>query len=387
MLIDEMNCRILSTLYVRANGEINCDDDRGEIVSLGWVHSSNEWTLDSVLKNDKYQQIRTSFSNGFTPWPDICTNCAFLKTDELFIDNLKTKKIYSIQIETSLKCELACLCCSRSKEIKRRPAPYNMDLKVFESLLRSCVESGFVVENIEYAGRGEPLKHPNFFEFVKLARLIMPKTKQILHTSGNFDYESSLKGQYLDKILVACDGLYQGSYEKYRINGNVSKVLKFMKDAKSSKQSNQTEVVWKYLLFEFNDSVKELIEAQKKALELNVDRLIFILTTSYCNSKRFTMKNVQEIPLISSITQISAIPILIQDNEEHNKLIRANQTALNKCINIGQPLGKHENVSEILFNKSLFLKTFGFIDRVYFSDKNYINITGWAMEKNGKCLT
>jgi len=232
-----MNCRILNSLYVRANGEIVCDDDAGKGISLGNVFSTDEWSIRDIFDNEKYQHIRKSFSMGFPPWKDICINCALFNSGELFVDNLKNKEIKTIQIETSLKCNLSCGGCR--SEINQRPYPHLMDLKVFERVLKSCVESGFKVENIEFCGNGEPLTHPNFSEFVRLAHSIMPEAKQTLVTNGNFDYKKSLKDQYLDVIYVSCDGLYQSSYEKYRVHGSVSQALKFMADTLQKSQNGQ----------------------------------------------------------------------------------------------------------------------------------------------------
>jgi molybdenum cofactor biosynthesis enzyme MoaA len=198
---------------------------------------------------------------GFPPWKDICINCQLFNSGELFTDNLTNKQIKMIQIETSLNCSLSCPCCMHSNEIKQRPGPYLMDLKVFKRVLKSCVESGFKVENIIFMGNGEPLSHPNFSDFVELAHSIIPETKLTMHTNGNYDYKKSLKDQYLDEIFVSCDGLYQSSYEKYRIHGSVSQALKFMADAKSSKHPN---VIWKYTLFEFNDQMKNWYQRKKR---------------------------------------------------------------------------------------------------------------------------
>jgi len=185
-----MNCRILNSLYIRANGEIVCDDASGIGISLGKVLSNDEWSISDIFANEKYQHIRKSFSMGCPPWKDICINCALFNSGELFVDNLKNKQIKKIQIETSLKCNLSCGGCR--SEINQRPFPHLMDLKVFERVLKSCVESGFKVENIEFCGNGEPLSHPNFSDFVRLAHSIMPEAKQILVTNGNYDYTKNL---------------------------------------------------------------------------------------------------------------------------------------------------------------------------------------------------
>lgn len=59
-----MNCDILSTLYVKSNGEILCNDDFGERVSLGSCRqSADDPDIHQTLNNDRYQHIREALKN------------------------------------------------------------------------------------------------------------------------------------------------------------------------------------------------------------------------------------------------------------------------------------------------------------------------------------
>jgi len=62
-----MNCKTLSTLFVRANGEIVCEDDNGLKISLGEVFSTDEWSIGNIFDNEKYQHIRKALAMGFPP--------------------------------------------------------------------------------------------------------------------------------------------------------------------------------------------------------------------------------------------------------------------------------------------------------------------------------
>jgi len=355
-----MNCRILSTLFVRSNGEICCEDDTGAGISLSRVYLSEFWSICDVFNNDKYWHIRKSLAKMVSPWKDICINCALFNSGEQLVDNLKNKQIKMIHIETSLNCNLLCPLCVSLYERNHRPGPLLMDLKVFERVLTSCSENDFTVELIDFGGNGEPLSNPIFSDFVRLARSIMPETKLVLVTNGNYDYKNSLKDQFLDVVMVSCDGLYQNNYEKYRIHGSVSQALQFMADAKSSKQLRQPYVVWKYILFEFNDSYEELVRAQEKAMELGVDEIKFIITHTKYRSKRFSIENTQEIPLILPIANVTST----------EKLKRINK--------IGKPLNSNDSrVTRFLEN------TYCVIDKIYVSDY-FVTVQGWAMGKGGQ---
>lgn len=171
-----------------------------------------------------------------------------------------------------------------------------MKVEVFESLVSSLVQHLYITETIEYCGQGDPLMHPQFAEFVKIARRYYPNAVQRLITNGNFDYWKTTNGEFIDQIYVSCDGVFQGNYEKYRIRGDVDKVVKFMKDAKKS--GNVGRLTWKYILFEFNDSDEELIAAQHLANSIGVDTLMFVFTHSQFKSMKYRPETLTDLPII-----------------------------------------------------------------------------------------
>ncbi len=315
-----MNCEILSTLYVRANGEIPCNDDAGERISLGYAKVTPGWSIEDVLGNEQYEGIRNALAEDRLPWRETCERCAFLRSKEPLVDNLIRKRMAKLQVEPSLRCALACPGCTRAAQIEHRPGPFLMSLEIYERVLRSCAENGFRVDLIEYCGQGEPLSHPRFSDFARLSRTIFPRAIQRLVTNGNHDYGRGLDGEHLDEICVSCDGLDQESYGQYRINGSVSRALRFMADAMSANQARRPYVIWKYILFEFNDSTQELLAAQHRAIELGVDELLFVVTHSAFRSKRFAMANAHEVPLIHPMARVIATPTLTRDSHER-KLI------------------------------------------------------------------
>jgi hypothetical protein len=107
-----------------------------------------------------------------------------------------------------------------------------------------------------------------------------------------------------------------------------------------------------------------LVSAQKKAIELGVDKLLFVITPSEYRSKRFNIENSQKIPLVSPIAEIGAM------------------SQITPIDLVGKPL--HINDSRYL--NSVFWKTFCVIDRVYSSENKLLTIHGWAMDKEGGCI-
>ena len=306
-----MNCEILSTLYIRSNGDIACNDDAGEKIILATISDGN-MSLRGIFKNPRFTHIWQSFRSGKAPWPGTCPSCAFFRPQESFYGSNFHSKIRKVQIEPSLACNLRCPCCSQAQQITERPKPFLMKAAFFERFLGSIRAEGFRLGEIEYCGQGDPLMNSEFPKFVRLARDYFPATRQRLITNGNFDYFKSTGGQAIDEIFVSCDGRRQKSYEQYRVFGNVDLALNFMRAIPKRIRKRRQLVVWKYILFEFNDSDEEIFEAQNLAQELKVDTLLFVYTHSKFKSQRYSNRNSREFPIHYPNVRTNATPIHYQ---------------------------------------------------------------------------
>jgi hypothetical protein len=170
-----------------------------------------------------------------------------------------------------------------------------MPLELFRELVDDICNSRFDVAQFDFEGEGEPLMNRDVWKMVSYAREHFPQSHIKLTTNGNFDYNDDSVHAGLSRLEFSVDGYFQDSYEIYRRKGDIDKAFGFMEQfAKAKKRCGKnTELVWKYLLFGHNDSDSELIEAQKKAMELGVDSLLFYptpLVTAPCKHSRFFKK-------------------------------------------------------------------------------------------------
>jgi organic radical activating enzyme len=303
-----VNCEILETIYVRSNGDIPCDDDAGETVLLGTVELTAGWSISRVLDNDLYRGIRAALSDGRAPF-DECQRCAWLRPHQNTTDQLRQRRVMKVQVETSLRCQLQCPGCSNGRQSKERERPHLMDVELFEQLLRSLSAEGYHVGEIEYCGQGEPLLHPHFSEFVALSRRYFASALQRVITNANVDYAQSTGRQGIDEIIVSCDGARQDTYEKYRLKGDIQLALDFIRDAPTLEGGRHQRLVWKYIVFEWNDSDEEICAAQHLAQELGVDTLMFVFTHSEGRSLRWTTDNVANFPILFPNVMTSATPV------------------------------------------------------------------------------
>jgi wyosine [tRNA(Phe)-imidazoG37] synthetase (radical SAM superfamily) len=311
-----VNCEILRTLYVRANGDVVCNDDAGERVLLGKIPPHREnWTIESLLTNHRYRHIRAALASGRGRWSHLCANCAFFRPHEAFTDPLADKCLRKVQIEPSLACRLRCPSCSNHVQVHVRPDPLQMEVALFERLLARLAREGYTIVDLEYCGQGEPLLHPDFPEFVRLTRHFFPATVQRLITSGNFDYTAATGRERLDEIIVSCDGARPESYRRYRVGGSLERALQFMRHARAEKSPRPQLLIWKYILFEWNDSPAELEQAQVLAQAIGVDWLLFVFTHSAGKSRRYTIENAAEFPRRFANVTLNATPLHYQQGD------------------------------------------------------------------------
>jgi wyosine [tRNA(Phe)-imidazoG37] synthetase (radical SAM superfamily) len=303
-----VNCEILDTLYVRSNGDVPCDDDAGEGIILGRI-GPDPVSVDSLLRNESFSHIRAALRSGVAPWPGVCERCAFYRPFHPPTDGLGERRIRKIQIEPSLACRLRCPACSNHLQIRYRPKPWTLARDTLSALLSGLVREQYRVDEVEYCGQGEPLLHPSFASLVDAVRSALPNTRQRLITSGNVEYATTVGGRALEEIFVSCDGLHQSSYEKYRVRGDVAVALRFLEDIPPVVDGIRQMKVWKYILFEFNDSDEEITETQQRAQDLGVDVMIFVFTHSKHRSERWTAENVAEFPILFPNVTTSATPI------------------------------------------------------------------------------
>ncbi|HEY3841034.1 MAG TPA: radical SAM protein [Bryobacteraceae bacterium] len=297
-----MDCRILRSLTLKSDGHLACDDSSGYRIHLGEVSTRPAWNIKSVFDAPVWKHVRQSFAEGHVPWPGACEHCDLLSPGAAPVDTLATS--VEVRIEPTLACELRCPGCERMKEVVRREGEWHLNPALFERLLTSLLSSGIDVPRIVYLGLGEPLEHPDFGGLVRMASKLVPSAQQELTTNGNQPYRESIGDARLNRIIVSCDGLYQASYAKYRINGKVEKALQFMRDVRRYADPH-TFLEWKYILFEFNDSDEELMAAQRKAEELGVDSMMFIVTNTRFYSKRFLSERLYHLPRIIPIVSVS----------------------------------------------------------------------------------
>jgi hypothetical protein len=156
------------------------------------------------------------------------------------------------------------------------------------------------------------MANPKLGQIVDSAREIFPDTNQRLITNGNISYDRIKAESAIDEIMLSCDGARQQSYGQYRVGGSIKKIFDFMRAVPRMKGGRRQHVIWKYILFEFNDSDQEILEAQAIAESLGIDSLVFVFTQTKYKSGRYTLRNSGSLPIVWGGARVKATPMHFQ---------------------------------------------------------------------------
>jgi radical SAM protein with 4Fe4S-binding SPASM domain len=125
--------------------------------------------------------------------------------------------------------------------------------------------------------QGEPYLNPNFLDMVKYAsdKGIYTSTSTNAHYLNEEQARKTVESK-LDRLIISIDGTTQETYEKYRIGGQLQKVIdgtKHIISAKKKLKSNTPHIVFQFLVVKPNEH--QLTDVQMLAKELGVDEVVF----------------------------------------------------------------------------------------------------------------
>jgi radical SAM protein with 4Fe4S-binding SPASM domain len=178
---------------------------------------------------------------------------------------------FTLSIEPTTACNLACPeCPSGLKEFTRPTGKLNLELH--EKMLQQVHKSVFY---INYYFQGEPFLNPKFLSFIRQAKQYNIYTA----TSTNAHFIDQKKAEEivqsgLDRLIISIDGLTQETYENYRVNGKLEKVIeasKWLITSKKQAKSNTPFLIFQFLAVAPNEH--EIPEIYQLGKSLGIDEV------------------------------------------------------------------------------------------------------------------
>jgi len=316
-------CKYWDGLLIKANGRIPCGSDHGESNTIVNTDLEKADFVPDVFNGPEFRtmRIRTALDNrayfgscercaAFRPldpdfkadhrnphYPELSALDAQARTE---MDRVQKKRgwpfgsidwIGNLHMEPSLPCTLRCPACLQGFDpglLRREGPPYYLPIQTVDSIMRSVKKHKVKVRRIGFGGRGEPTLSPKLPEIIRRCRDACPDALMESDTNGQHPFHDDFL--LLDAMFCSIDGSTQESYETYRIGGRLEKSLSFLRSAVERKRALRanTQIVWKYILFNTTESIELLDRAQYIALELGIDVLWFVITwTAGTNGKVF----------------------------------------------------------------------------------------------------
>ncbi len=179
----------------------------------------------------------------------------------------------SVAIEPTTACNLSCPeCPSGLKKFTRDTG--NLKEEFFKKTIDELASTIFY---LTFYFQGEPFIHPKFLEMVKYAssKKIYTSTSTNAHFLNDENARKTIESG-LDRLIISIDGTTQETYQSYRIDGNLNKVIEGTKNIlhwRKKLNSKKPYVIFQFLVVRQNEHQTE--EVKKLATELGVDEVRF----------------------------------------------------------------------------------------------------------------
>lgn len=148
-------------------------------------------------------------------------------------------------LEPSKVCNLRCPECIPHK---------NKGIHLDKYILMDIIKRNPSLKTIEMCGtQGDAIMHPNIKEIIEYGKKY--NINFIIETNGNprgeswWEHFGTILGKS-DKIIFALDGINQEKYSKYRIGGDIERVLG--NHAAFRRTNQESKTAWKMIEFSYN---------------------------------------------------------------------------------------------------------------------------------------
>jgi radical SAM family protein len=250
----------------------------------GHVGDLRECSLEDAFLGPTARSFREQLADGRLPTSN-CTRCMHLrmisKHDAQRLLHHVTMPV-SVLLENTSACNLRCVSCRRDtvKRLRKRRTMSLDDVrKVAEDLQR------IGVEEITFHNLGEPFLSKRLLEELTIIRECNPGVRLQVSTNGMFvDTDRKREAALLfDHIQFSLDGIDQDMVARYQRGLDFDKVFRNLKNLVAYRDAgnhSRPRIVWKYLLFRWNERRKYRLSAIDMAREAGVDELWFEKTVS-----------------------------------------------------------------------------------------------------------
>jgi len=174
-----------------------------------------------------------------------------------------------LMIEPTNYCNLQCPMCPSGSGQLTRPKGY-LTFEDFKKIIDQVHRYTFM---LLLWNQGEPFLHKDLCLMINYAH--QKKMFVIVSTNANYlPCPQQIIHSQLDRLIISLDGITQETYNKYRVNGSLEKVLqnvKLLVQAKKEFLTSQPFLVWQFIVMKHNEH--EIPQLQKLVDQYEIDEL------------------------------------------------------------------------------------------------------------------
>lgn len=293
-------CFMCHGVFVKADESLGCSCQIGYYADLGNIARVD---MGQFIRGPLLRYIRDSFKEGYEPFR-MCGSCVSRTMEYPKVD--LDREVF-LHVEPSNRCNLWCeIClCTDERKSSNMPPRVNLPYSSFAKMVREIKAARLRLNTLALVGFGEPLFNTDTPRMATITRELFPDAYIFLDTNANFGLRRAkeIANCGLNEIRLALDGVDQGSYRGYRVGGDFQKALGFTQwlVAEIRATGSPTRALWKYILFDHNDTDEQLHRAVTMAKALEID-----ITFDYTVGPKASRRSKVEIDRIVGAAHTSA---------------------------------------------------------------------------------
>jgi hypothetical protein len=188
-----------------------------------------------------------------------------------------------LYVECTAACNISCFqaCCAPETGITRTREAGMLDVDLFARVID---EAGPTLGRVDFFNYGEAFLHKRAVEMCERLKSAFPHVYLYTSTNGLAFNDATVRRLVrsgIDEVTFSIDGATPESYARYRQRGDFGKAIAHLRAAVDEKRRLGLDVPvlnWRYILFTWNDSDREMQTARRLAADIGVDRLCWEVT-------------------------------------------------------------------------------------------------------------
>lgn len=264
---------------VLCDGRVTCglDDAHGRFC-LGNIE---EQSLSEIWSGHRSEMRRWRLISG-----ELCMHCKLSTRISEIVDRQlvlpDTPLPRRLILEPTILCNLRCINGTCQAVYSSPGFRRGRQMMPWDSYARLMMQAAPHLDELHFYNYGESFLHPQAAEMLEYAKRIKPSLR--IYTSTNAIRLSrpglaERVAPLIDSMVFTISGVDRRAYKRYHSFDRFDEAMlgmRLMANAAGALEK-RPRLMWRYILFNWNDSGEELIQARALAREIGVE-LIFILT-------------------------------------------------------------------------------------------------------------